>query len=126
MPTIYVDRIRLGQVFTNLLSNAHRYTPAGGQITVKARSGENGLTVSVRDTGVGISKDEQSKLFERFARINRNHARQPGSTGLGLAITKALVELHGGTISVTSSPESGSEFTVTIPGNAPGDSLPAA
>ncbi len=115
MPPAYVDRIRIGQVFTNLLSNAHRYTPAGGTITVEASSDGSNLNVSVRDTGVGISAEEQQKVFERFARINRKGARPTGSTGLGLAITKALVELHGGTISVTSSPGTGSEFAVAIP-----------
>lgn len=115
LPTIFVDRIRIGQVFTNLLSNAHRYTPSGGYISVKAFSDDENLTVVLKDTGVGISRDDQSRMFERFARINRKEQRQAGSTGLGLAITKALVELHGGTVSVVSSQGKGSEFTVTIP-----------
>ncbi len=115
LPTIYVDRIRIGQVFTNLLSNALRYTPEGGAITVRAASDDQNLIVTVKDNGVGISREDQSKLFERFARINRNESRQVGSTGLGLAITKVLVELHGGAVSVTSSQGNGSEFTVTLP-----------
>ncbi len=115
LPSMFVDRVRMGQVFTNLLSNAHRYTPEGGRISVRAMSGPSGLTVCVRDTGVGISKEDQAKMFERFARINRGENRPPGSTGLGLAITKALVELHGGTVTVASNPGRGSEFTVTIP-----------
>lgn len=119
LPVMQVDRIRIGQVFTNLLSNAHRYTPSGGEITVKATSDDENLTVTVKDNGVGISKDDQVRMFERFARINRNETRQAGSTGLGLAITKALVELHGGTISVVSSRGKGSEFTVTIPHSIP-------
>lgn len=115
LPATYVDRIRIGQVFTNLLSNAHRYTPQGGDISVVAKSDGQNVIVTVKDTGVGISKDDQSRMFERFARINRKEARQAGSTGLGLAITKALVELHAGTVSVLSSEGNGSEFTVTIP-----------
>lgn len=115
MPLAFVDKIRMGQIFSNLLSNAHRYTPAGGSITVTASANESGFTVAVKDTGVGIRAEDQPKLFQRFARINRNGARPSGSTGLGLAITKALVELHGGTISVASSAGKGSTFTVSIP-----------
>lgn len=110
-----VDKVRLGQVLTNLLSNAHRYTPEGGTVTVKAWADEGEFSFAVRDNGVGISAQDQPRLFERFARINRRGSRPSGSTGLGLAITKALVELHGGSITVQSSPGRGSTFTVTIP-----------
>lgn len=118
LPAMRLDRIRIGQVFTNLLSNAHRYTPAGGTIAVKVVYEDSGLSVTVKDTGVGISAEDQAKMFERFARINRGESRQAGSTGLGLAITKALVEMHGGTVSVVSSRGKGSEFTVTLPHRA--------
>ncbi|MDA0232250.1 MAG: ATP-binding protein [Chloroflexi bacterium] len=118
MPPAHVDRIRIGQVFTNLLSNAYRYTPSGGAVTVRASAHDANFIVSFKDTGVGISPEDRPKLFERFARINRNGTRPSGSTGLGLAITKALVELHGGTIGVESSPGNGSTFTVVIPRKA--------
>lgn len=113
-----VDRIRMGQVLTNLLSNAYRYTPAGGAITVRASVDDANHTVSVSDTGVGIRPEDRPKLFERFARINRHGMRPGGSTGLGLAITKALVELHGGTITVESTSGKGSTFAVVIPRDA--------
>jgi signal transduction histidine kinase len=115
MPTAHVDRVRIGQVFINLLSNAHRYTPSGGTITVNASVNDENYNVSVSDTGIGIRSEDMPRLFERFARIDRGGTRPSGSTGLGLAITKALTELHGGTISVTSKPNEGSTFTVTIP-----------
>ncbi len=115
LPVLNVDRLRIGQVFTNLLSNAHRYTPPKGSISVKATTDDTKLLVSVKDTGVGISREDQPRLFERFARINRGETRQAGSTGLGLAITKALVELHGGSVSVESGRGQGSEFTVRLP-----------
>ncbi len=115
LPAIEVDRMRMGQVFTNLLSNAHRYTPAGGECRVRAWVDEDVLAVSVKDTGVGIRTEDQPRIFERFARIDRNSARQAGSTGLGLAITRAIVELHGGRIRVESTYGEGSEFTVELP-----------
>lgn len=115
IPEILVDRLRISQVITNLVSNAHRYTPEGGKVTIRAFSDSENLTISVNDTGLGISSEDQPRVFERFAKINRNGSRPPGSTGLGLAITKALVELHGGTISLKSAPGKGSEFTVQIP-----------
>ncbi len=111
----FVDRVRLGQILTNLLSNAHRYTPEGGRIAVEVSTSDRDLVIKVSDNGVGISREDQLRVFERFARVGKNSARPEGSTGLGLAITKALVELHGGTISVDSEPGRGSEFTVNIP-----------
>lgn len=115
VPAIRADRVRLGQVITNLLSNAYRYTPVGGNVMVRAAERNGDYRISVQDTGIGIRSEDMPRLFQRFARIHRNGPRPSGSTGLGLAITKALVELHGGTIEVESDPNSGSTFTVTIP-----------
>lgn len=115
IPAAWLDRVRIGQVLTNLLSNGHRYTPEGGEVKVTAYTEDTDLVISVSDNGFGISLDDQQRVFERFARVGRNGPRPAGSTGLGLAVTKALVELHGGTISVRSEPRVGSEFTVRIP-----------
>ena len=115
LPLLRADRVRLGQVITNLLSNAYRYTPAGGDVTVKALLDEGNCRISVADTGIGIRPEDLPRLFQRFARIHRNGPRPSGSTGLGLAVTRGLVELHGGTIEVESDPDRGSTFTVTLP-----------
>ena len=89
---------------------------------VRASMNETDYVISFSDTGIGISEEDQAKLFERFARINRSGTRPLGSTGLGLAITKALVELHNGTVTAVSSPGEGSTFTVTIPREMPQES----
>ena len=110
------DRGRLAQVLTNLLSNAARYTPAGGTITVSLQERPDVVELSVRDTGIGIARDFHEKIFERFVRIGANGGAPPtGGTGLGLAITKTLVELHGGRITLVSEPGQGSTFTVALP-----------
>ena len=115
IPAMMVDRVRIGQVLTNLLSNAQRYTPDGGRVGLRAYVEHENLVLSVADSGFGISREDQERVFERFARVGRNGPRPEGSTGLGLAITKALVELHGGTIQIKSESGAGSEFTVRVP-----------
>ena len=115
LPMLLGDAVRLGQVFTNLLSNAHKYTPAGGRITVRAACEAGAARVEVADTGVGLSTEEQARLFTKFFRAANAATRAVGGTGLGLTITRALVELHGGTIAVESAPGRGSTFRVTLP-----------
>ncbi|MBI2964659.1 MAG: CHASE domain-containing protein [Chloroflexi bacterium] len=116
------DRGRLAQVLTNLLSNALRYTPAGGEVSVVVREQDGNIQISVRDTGVGIPKEFHEKIFERFVRVGVNGGAAPtGGTGLGLAITKTLVELHGGRISLDSTPGQGSTFTVSFPAHEEAD-----
>ncbi len=116
-PRVVVDRERIGQVLGNLLDNALRHTPPGGTVTVGARPGERGLvTLSVTDTGEGIPAEHLSRIFERFYRVDAARDRAHGGSGIGLTIAKALVEAHGGRISVTSSgPGAGSTFTVLLP-----------
>lgn len=115
LPLVRGDRGRVAQILTNLLSNAQRYTPPGGKVSVVARRRADHVELSVSDTGVGIAADDHRRIFERFVRLGANgHAPRTGGTGLGLAITKTLVELHGGTISVESSPGLGSTFTVRL------------
>ncbi|HEY3109659.1 MAG TPA: PAS domain S-box protein [Chloroflexota bacterium] len=115
LPPVLGDPDRVVQILTNLLSNAHKYTPADGQIAISARPEGTQVRVSVRDTGCGLTPEEQSQLFNRFFRA-RNHATQEvGGTGLGLAITRSLVEMHGGQIGVVSAPGEGSTFSFTLP-----------
>jgi signal transduction histidine kinase len=115
LPAVYGDAKRLAQVFTNLLGNAHKYTPAGGRISVTARSADGWLQIAVQDTGIGLSADDQTHLFTPFFRAHHPAAQAVGGTGLGLAITRSLIELHGGKISVASAPGRGSTFSVALP-----------
>ena len=112
----YADSKRLKQIILNLVNNAFRYTPEGGQVTVMAWQEENNFMFSVQDTGMGIAPEELDKIFERFYRTDRSRDRESGGSGLGLAITKALVEAHGGWIKVASRVNEGTVFTVMLPG----------
>jgi len=111
------DRRRLEQMLTNLLANAGTYTPEGGNISISTGYDPNRewVEVCVRDSGPGISLDEQSRIFEKFFRGGHALTRQDGGTGLGLAIVKSLVDLHRGKVSVSSEPGQGACFTVTLP-----------
>ena len=111
---IKVDRGRFRQVLYNLLSNAIKFTPDGGRITLTTTAEPDAVRVAVADTGVGISVDDQAHVFEEFRQVGDLSARQEG-TGLGLALTRRLVEAHGGSIAVESVPGKGSTFTVTLP-----------
>jgi signal transduction histidine kinase len=115
LPAIVGDADRLRQILTNLLSNALKYTPSGGRITITARQDAGCVRVAVQDTGIGLTPAEQAQLFTPFFRAQHETTPRVGGTGLGLAITRALVELHGGAITVTSVPGQGSTFSVTLP-----------
>jgi PAS domain S-box-containing protein len=115
LPEIFVDPDRVIQVLTNLVGNACRYTPSGGEIVVLARAKGDEIRVSVRDTGIGISEDDQKRLFSRFFRSDDPVVQDAPGTGLGLSITKSLVEMHGGQIWVESTLGEGSTFTFTLP-----------
>lgn len=121
LPVIEADPKRVGQILTNLLSNAHKYTREGGQITVRARRSGEMVQVDVADTGVGIPADELPKMFSRFFRSNNALKDEVGGTGLGLSIARSFVELHGGTIWVVSEEEVGSTFSFTLPIRQPAD-----
>jgi two-component system sensor histidine kinase BaeS len=103
------DPVRLGQVVTNLLTNAVRHTPAGGVVTVAVTAGERSVTVTVIDTGPGIAGDPE-RVFDRFAK-----SADSGGSGLGLTIARQLVERHGGTITAANASAGGARFTVTLP-----------
>jgi signal transduction histidine kinase len=115
LPAVVGDADRLRQILTNLLSNALKYTPSGGHITITAREDAGGVRVAVQDTGIGLTPDEQAQLFTPFFRAQHDPTRRVGGTGLGLAITRALVELHGGAITVASVAGQGSTFSFTLP-----------
>jgi signal transduction histidine kinase len=122
LPPVWADADRLAQILTNLLANAHSYTPVEGAITVNARRRDGFVEVEVRDTGVGLTADQQAHLFTAFYRARSAGSRRDGGTGLGLVITRLLVELHGGQITVSSAPARGSTFSFSLPiavGSAP-------
>jgi CheY-like chemotaxis protein/two-component sensor histidine kinase len=114
LPEIFGDPGRVAQILINLLSNAYKYTPRGGA-TLRVRARRNVLQIDVTDTGVGISPEDQEKLFTRFFRAEDTAVRQQPGTGLGLNITKSMVEMHGGEIWVESEPGMGTTFSFTLP-----------
>lgn len=117
LPTILADQVRLRQVLLNLLTNAIRFTERGG-ITVSTSCQDDAIVVTVRDTGRGIAPEEMPKLFREFQQVHLMETREAGGSGLGLSISKYLVELHGGKIWAESEPGRGTaiSFTVPLPG----------
>ena len=115
LPPTSADPGRIGQVLRNLLDNALRHTPAAGQITVAATLRDTEIVVEVRDTGSGIAPDDLPHIFERFYRADQARARATGGAGLGLAIVRQLVALHGGRVWAASRPGTGTTFTFTLP-----------
>jgi signal transduction histidine kinase len=114
-PLVYGDADKLGQIFTNLVGNAVKYSPGGGQVRVTGRADQSDVVVTVTDQGMGIAPEHLSRLFERFYRVDNRDNREIGGTGIGLALVKALVEAHGGAVDVASDLGRGSAFTVTLP-----------
>lgn len=112
---IKADQNKIAQILVNILSNALKYTNEGGRVDVVLSGDANNVQISIKDTGIGISPEDLPFIFERFYRADKSRNRATGGSGIGLAITKSLVEAHGGTISVASCPERGSEFTVWLP-----------
>ena len=113
---INADQLRFSQVVCNLLSNAFKYSPTGSEVTVAARQEGNTVRIDVSDTGIGISRDDQAKLFTKFFRAGNSSTRSASGTGLGLFITKHLIEAHGGQIWVDSEENKGSTFSCIWPG----------
>jgi two-component system sensor histidine kinase BaeS len=117
---VMADSRRITQVFINLLTNAIRYTPDGGTISIQIENqfvvqDEVYACVSVIDTGIGIPSEELAHLFDRFYRVEEARSRHTGGTGLGLSIAHHFVKAHGGFIRVASQPDAGTTFTVYLP-----------
>ncbi|GAB6902332.1 sensor histidine kinase [Kineosporia succinea] len=117
-PTLTADAVRLRQLVGNLVSNGLRYTPAGGTVTVNARSDGDLVTVAVEDTGTGIAPEHLDKVFDRFWRADTSRTRASGGSGLGLAVVRQITELHDGTIEVESRLGEGTTFTVRLPAHS--------
>jgi signal transduction histidine kinase len=118
LPSVYGDREKVEQILTNLVGNAIKFTPEGGEISVSAKPFDeegNMVAISVRDSGIGIPKDQLEKIFENFHQVEDSLRRSIAGTGLGLAITKGLVETHHGRIWAESEIGKGSVFTFTLP-----------
>ena len=122
MPEMNGDRERLEQVVINILSNAVKYTPRGGHITLTGiRRDDSHVVIRVKDDGMGIPKDDIPRLFERFYRVDKARSRAKGGSGLGLAIAKEMVEAHQGTIYLDSEIDAGTTVTIILPTTLPAD-----
>jgi signal transduction histidine kinase len=116
LPALHADRHKLTQILSNLLTNAVKFTNPGGRVLLRAESERDGMVaIEVCDDGIGIEADRQARLFDRFQRVHSRGTRGERGTGLGLYLCRQLVELHGGTISVASSPGRGTTFRFTTP-----------
>lgn len=118
LPLIKTDPEQIEVVFRNLLDNAIKYTPNGGEIYISAFEKAENIYIEVADNGIGISAEHLPRIFERFYRVDKDRSRKLGGTGLGLAIVKHIVQAHGGTIGVESKPGKGSKFFFTLPKNS--------
>jgi signal transduction histidine kinase len=107
------------QILYNLLSNAVKFTPDGGNVDVSVRRQNGEIEIEVRDTGIGIAPEDQTRIFEEFRQVGRERSRE--GTGLGLTLTKRFVELHGGRIWVRSEPGKGSTFGFSLPIRRPAE-----
>lgn len=118
--SLAVDPDKLSQAVINLLSNALKYTPAGGTVEVRVQAGPTAVEIRVSDTGIGIDGRDLPRVFERFYRADNSRSRSTGGAGIGLSISRAIVEAHGGTIRATSEPGRGSQFLIRLPGGTAG------
>jgi signal transduction histidine kinase len=126
VPAMAGDRDRLAQVLDNLVSNAVKFTPQGGTVTVRLAAKDGAALIDVRDTGVGIPAAEQERLFERFYRASTATERAIPGVGLGLTIAKAIVEAHEGTLEFDSIEGAGTTFRVRLPLRPPPTGSPSA
>jgi signal transduction histidine kinase len=115
LPKVVADPVRMKQVLYNLISNAIKFTPKGGSVWLTASADQASVCISVRDTGIGVRAADLPRLFQEFVQIDSVPGERPEGAGLGLALSKRLVEMHGGDIAVRSEVGRGSTFTVTIP-----------
>jgi PAS domain S-box-containing protein len=115
LPEMLLDREKMKEVMVNLIGNAIKYSPKGGDVTVRLRREESNLRIEVRDQGIGIPEEHQKNLFQAFYRVDSSHTAEIPGTGLGLVICKAIVEHHGGKIWLESKPGRGTTFFILIP-----------
>lgn len=115
LPWVNGDEVRLTQVFSNLLSNAVEFTPAGGRVKVSLEAETGRVRARVEDTGVGIPPQDLPRVFERFYRVDKGRSRELGGTGLGLSIAQEIIQAHGGEISISSRPGEGTQVTFWLP-----------
>src|ERR687897_1517974 len=113
--TVRGDETQLTSMFTNLVDNAVKYTPAGGRVEVIGGSEDSELVIRVSDTGIGITEGKIPRIFERFYRVDKARSKATGGTGLGLSIVRHVAQNHGGRVTVESTPGEGSVFTVHLP-----------
>jgi cell cycle sensor histidine kinase DivJ len=118
LPDLLADRRACRQILLNLLSNAAKFTEAGGTVTISAREGQGGIVIEVADTGIGISADDLPRLGTPFVQADADINRRYEGTGLGLSVVKGLVHLHGGTLAIASRPGEGTTVSVTLPAEA--------
>jgi GAF domain-containing protein/anti-sigma regulatory factor (Ser/Thr protein kinase) len=109
------DERKFKQIMLNLLSNAVKFTPDGGRVDVRVKKDTDKIEIAVKDTGIGIAPEDQAAVFEEFKQVGRDQMRKAEGTGLGLALTRRFVELHGGALRLESTPGKGSTFTVELP-----------
>jgi signal transduction histidine kinase len=119
LPAVRADRDALVTVLVNLLDNAWKYTPEPRRIALRASAANGAVRFQVSDSGVGVSRRVQRRIFDRFYQVDRTLSRKAGGCGLGLAIVWFIVEAHGGAVEVASQPGKGSTFTVTLPVSVP-------
>ena len=117
IPKISGNKFFIEQMFTNLIDNAVKYNQCGGEVQIRTSTNEDKILIKIADTGIGIPKDHQDRIFERFYRVDKNRSRSIGGTGLGLSIVKHIVLVHGGEIKLESELDKGSEFTIELPIN---------
>ncbi len=118
VPKVFGDKARIEQVIVNIVSNALKYTPDGGTVTMACKGDGGHVVISVTDTGVGIPEEDLPRIFERFYRVDKARSRQMGGTGLGLAIAKEIVDEHGGRIAIDSTVGVGTTVTIIFKGEA--------
>ncbi|SEN36580.1 cell wall metabolism sensor histidine kinase WalK [Paenibacillus sp. OV219] len=121
--TILGDDELLSQVWMNILANSMKFTPEGGTVSVEVKQTAGGASVSITDTGIGISEEDLPHIFERFFKADRSRNRKLGGSGLGLSIVKRIVDMHNGTVTASSKADAGTTITVTLPSGPP--QLPA-
>ena len=115
LPPVFVGPQLIRQALANLISNAIKYTPAGGRVQVRAASQDESLVVEVEDSGPGIAPEEQKLVFEKFFRGSSPEVRKQPGSGLGLALARQIVQLHGGQLTLESQPGRGSTFRIVLP-----------